>query len=153
MKKRTARAIGRTFVRMLIIGAILETVWTIYLGAILPGQYSANHWDVAWVGLDLLQVSLLIGAAWAAWQQRAVLTIFATACATLFVMDAWFDVTTARRGGVYQSVLLAVIVEIPSALIMLWVALRSLYHLPVLPVTNQGTRPTPRATDKLPPIQ
>ena len=153
MRERTAKKIGRTFLRMLIVGAILETVWTIYLGAILPRQYSANHWNLAWVGLDFLQVCMLIGAAWAAWHRRTVLVIFATACATLLVMDGWFDVTTVRRGGAYQSFLLAGIVEIPSAIILLWVALRSLYHLPVVPVSDQSPEPAPRATDPLPPIQ
>lgn len=153
MRERTAKAIGRTFLRLLVIGAILETAWTVYIGFILPRQYSANHWDLAWVGLDLLQVSMLIGVAWAAWHRRQVLVVFATACATLLVMDGWFDLTTARRGGVFQSLLLAVIVEIPFALIMLWVALRSLYHLPVLPASDESGRPTPRVTDPLPPVQ
>lgn len=153
MEERTARVIGRTFLRLLVIGAIAETIWTIYIAIILPRQYSANHWNLAWVGLDILQVSMLIGAAWAAWQRRTVLVLFATACATLLVMDGWFDVTTARRGDISQSLTLALLVEFPSAFIMLWVALRSLHHLPVLPVSEGTRRPPPRVTDPLPPIQ
>ena len=153
MEERTAKAIGRTFVRVLVIGAALETVWTIYIGVALPRQYSANHWDLAWVGLDVLQVAMLIGAAWAAWNRRPVLTLFATACATLLVMDGWFDVTTARRGGVAQSVLMAVIVEFPSAVILLWVAQRSLHHEPLVPGSESSEHPAPRADEPLPPIK
>jgi hypothetical protein len=83
---------------------------------------------------------MLFACAWAAWRQRAVLALFATAFATLLIVDAWFDVTTARRGNITQSVLLAVIVEIPSALLMLWVARRSLQHLPVLPANDEVKR-------------
>ena len=153
MKKQTAKLIGRTLLRFLVIGAILETAWTIYIGVILPRQYSANHWDFAWVGLDLAQVSMLICAAWAAWRQRAIVVLFATACATLLLVDAWFDVTTARQGDVTQSILLAAIVEIPSAFLLLWVAYRSLHHLPLLSTGEEAKDTTPRVTDPLPPIQ
>ena len=40
---------------------------------------------------------MLLGAAWAAWRQRAVLIVFSIAAATMFLLDAWFDVTTAGR--------------------------------------------------------
>lgn len=153
MKEQTAKLIGKTLLRFLVIGAILETTWTIYIAVILPRQYSANHWDLAWVGLDIAQVSMLIGAAWAAWRQRAILVLFATACATLLVVDAWFDVTTARQGGVTQSILLAGIVEIPSALLLLWLAYRSLHHKPLLSTDEEAKTPPPRVTDPLPPIQ
>jgi len=147
MKERTAQFIGRTLLRALVIGAILETAWTIYTGVKLPRQYSADHWDLAWIGLDVAQVSMLFACAWAAWRQRAVLALFATAFATLLIVDAWFDVTTARQGNITQSILLAAIVEIPSALLMLWVACRSMQHLPVVSVTEEHVQGVPRATD------
>ena len=153
MRERTVKTAGRTFLRFLVIGAIVETAWTVYIGLFLPRQYDANHWNLAWVGLDLLQVSMLVGAAWSASRRRPILALFATSCATLLVMDGWFDVTTARQGGFFESVLLAGLVEIPSALVMLWVAVRSLNHLPVLPVSGEGRRPPPRVTDPLPSIE
>ena len=137
MKSRTAQLIGRTFLRALVIGAILETAWTIYIGMILPRQYSADHWDLAWVGLNIAQVSMLFACTWAAWRQRAIFALFATSFATLLIVDAWFDVTTARRGNMTESILLAAIVEIPLALLMLWVAYRRLQHLPALPLTEE----------------
>lgn len=144
MKERTRMFIDRYFLPLLVIGAILETAWTIYIGVILPRQYSANHWDFAWVGLDIAQLSMLIGAAWAAWRRSIVLVLFATACATLLVVDAWFDVTTTRRGNITQSLLQAIFVELPSALVMLWVALRSLHQLPMPPVPEESRRPVLR---------
>lgn len=107
----------------LAVGAVLETAWTIYLGLRLPHHYVANHWDVAWVGLDASQVIFLLLSAWAAWRRRAILIQFANACATLLLVDAWFDVTTARYNDLLQSVL-ALVIEFPSALMLLWISRR-----------------------------
>lgn len=66
---------------------LAEMAWTIYLGAQLPRTYIAEHWDVAWVGLDLAEIAMLAGTAWAAWKRRAILVGFAVAAATLLVVD------------------------------------------------------------------
>jgi hypothetical protein len=100
-----------------------------YLGWKLPRHYVAGHWALAWVGLDVAEVSMLLGAAWAAWRQRAVLIVFSIAAATMFLLDAWFDVTTASHGDELQSVALAVFVEVPSALVLFWVARRATVRL------------------------
>jgi hypothetical protein len=113
----------------LLTGAALEILWAMYLGWKLPPHYVAGHWALAWVGLDIAEVSMLLGAAWAAWRQRALLIVFLIAAATMFVLDAWFDVTTASHGGELQSVALAVFVEVPSALLLLLVARRAAVRL------------------------
>ena len=105
----------------LTTGALLETAWTIYLAWRLPRHYTANHWDLAWVGLDSAQVLMLLLAAWAAWRRRAVLILFSCAAGTLLLVDAWFDVTTARYDEISQS-FLSVAVEVPSALLLFWIA-------------------------------
>lgn len=110
---------------ILMTGAVLEVVWTVYLGWRLPHKHVALHWDVAWVGLDVAEIAMLLGAAWAAWRRRAMLILFAIASATLLILDAWFDVTTSGRTEVRVSLSLAILVEIPSALALLWVARRA----------------------------
>jgi len=107
----------------LTAGALLEIAWTVYLGWRLPRHYVANHWDWAWVGLDIAQVGLLLAAAWAAWRRRAVLIVFAVGSGTLLLVDAWFDVTTARYADLDQSLLL-LIGEVPGALVLFWIAWR-----------------------------
>jgi hypothetical protein len=111
---------------LLTTAALLETAWTIYIGWRLPHHYVANHWDLAWVGLDGAQVFMLICSAWAAWRRRAVLILFASSAGMLLLVDAWFDVTTARRGDFAQSLLQALILEIPSAVVLFWIAWRSI---------------------------
>jgi hypothetical protein len=144
MKESTAKVMRWSLLRLLILGAIAETIWTVYVGAELPRRYVANHWDIAWVGLDVVQVIMLGAAAWAAWRRSTLLVIFSTSSATLLLLDAWFDVTTARHGDVFQSILLACIVEVPSALVLVWVAHRVLSHTTLLPSgnTNELKKPT-----------
>jgi hypothetical protein len=113
----------------LLSGATLEILWAVYLGWRLPRHYVADHWALAWVGLDVAEISMLFGAAWSAWRRRAVLIVFSIAAATMFLLDAWFDVTTASHGDELQSVALAVFVEVPSALVLLWVARRAAVRL------------------------
>jgi hypothetical protein len=114
---------------VLISGAVLEVLWTVYLGWRLPYKHTAYHWDVAWVGLDVAEISMLLGAAWAAWRRRALLILFAIASATLLILDAWFDVTTSGKSGFNESLTLAVLVEVPSAIALLWVARRAAHAL------------------------
>ena len=133
------RAPGTTrdrLLTLLITGAVLEIAWTIYLGWRLPRHYVAHHWDLAWVGLDVAEILMLVGAAWAAWKRRAVLIFFAIASAILILLDAWFDVTTAGHGGFFESFIMAAVVEAPSAVALLWVAQRSARAL----LTAQFTR-------------
>ncbi len=119
---RSARE--RLFV-VLTAGAACEIVWTIYLGFSLPRHYVANHWYLAWVGLDVAEIALLIASAWAAWNRRAILIAFTVALATLLCVDAWFDVTTARHGDLLESAMLAIFAELPLALGLLWIAWRA----------------------------
>lgn len=114
---------------VLATAALLETAWTIYIAWRLPRHYVANHWDLAWVGLDVAQITMLLLAAWAAWRGRALLILFATAAGTLLLVDAWFDVTTARNGGFAQSVLFALLIEIPAAVALFWITWRTTKEL------------------------
>jgi hypothetical protein len=150
MKDSTVRVIRWSLLRLLTLGALTETVWTIYVAVDLPRHYAANHWDVAWVGLDAAQVLMLGGAAWSAWRRSTTLVIFATSSATLLLLDAWFDVTTARRGDVAQGILLAILVEIPSAVVLLWVAHRGLRHTVLMPSSPNSPKRAPTFDNREP---
>jgi hypothetical protein len=89
----------------------------------------ANHWNVAWVGLDVAQITMLFATAWAAWQRRAILSLFATSAGTLLIIDAWFDITTARRGDVIQSILFAGLLELPWAIVLFWLTRRTIRQI------------------------
>lgn len=128
-----ARLVPRTWrerlLTVLLIAALCEIAWAVYLGWTLPRHYVVHHWALTWVGLDVGEVAMLLSCAWAAWRQRAMLIAFSVAAGTMFLLDAWFDVTSAGRGGELESVLLAVFGEIPAALLLLWVARRAAIRL------------------------
>ena len=115
------------FLSTLVISTTALSAWTIFLEWKLPRTYVAEHWRLAWVGLDAVQVLALFTLIWAAWKRRMVFAFIAVATATMFLIDAWFDVTTARSGDFRQSVLEAFIVELPAALVLYrtaWVVIR-----------------------------
>jgi hypothetical protein len=114
---------------ILITAALVETAWTVFIAIRLPRHYITNHWDLAWVGLDVAQVLMVLLSAWAAWRRRALLIIFATSAATLLMLDAWFDVTTARGGDIDESLVLALVFELPFAIGLLWVTRRTVKQL------------------------
>ena len=113
----------------LVAASLALIIWTIYLGWQLPKVYISDDWRLAWVGLDVFEIALLVLTTWAAYQRRIVLIFFAAAAATMFVIDAWFDVTTARSGDFSQSLLAAFVVELPAAFVLSWVAIRAFHRV------------------------
>jgi hypothetical protein len=100
-------------------------VWTVLISVgDWPRLYVAAHWDLAWVGLDTAQFFVLVAVALTAYYRRMIVVLFAVAGASLLLIDAWFDVTTARSGDFRQSLSAALIIELPSALALFWVAHR-----------------------------
>jgi hypothetical protein len=151
-RRNALRSTRERLLILLTATAIAELLWAIYLGWTLPRHYVANHWEVAWVGLDVAEIGMLIATAWAAWRQRAVVILFAIVSATLLLVDAWFDVTTARRGDLLQSALLAVVAEIPLAALLLWIAWRASRRLVATHLDHGDLLVTPvRRVTLLPP--
>lgn len=87
--------------------------WIIYLSTGITSIVTTHHYDVAWLGFDVLEVSMVAVAAVAAWKHHRSTTIFTGICAAMFAVDAWFDVWTSPRGGVLGAALLAVCLEAP----------------------------------------
>ena len=46
---------ARSVMVALLIGAVAEILWCIYLGLVLPPHYVADHWALAWIGLDIAE--------------------------------------------------------------------------------------------------
>jgi hypothetical protein len=96
--------------------------WTIYLAYVLPPRNLSRHWDLAWVGFDIAIFSMLLLTAWFARQRSSWIVLSATAAATLLVTDAWFDMVTSGQEDLPVAVAEAVLLEIPLAVLCLWVA-------------------------------
>ena len=107
--------LSRQIVAIYAATAVGLVGWTSYLALSLPRTSVARHWNVAWVGLDVLIVIALAGTAWWARRDDRFIVIPAVATTTLLIVDAWMDVTTAAGSDRWQSIVLAVAVELPLA--------------------------------------
>lgn len=105
-----------------LVLAVLLVPWIVYLGVILPDHTTGNHWDVAWVGFDLMEFLGLVSTAWLAYARSTWVELSAAVTAALLLVDAWFDVTTAGGWHLVQAIGSAVVLELPLAALSLWIA-------------------------------
>jgi hypothetical protein len=97
--------------------------WTAWIAYELPQRHLARHWDVAWGGFDAAMAGLLLATAFAAVRRSPWIKSTATAAATMLACDAWFDMATASRGGEEaMAIATALVIELPLAVLCLWVA-------------------------------
>jgi hypothetical protein len=90
--------------------------WTLWLGLSLPSRTVAEHWDLAWVGFDLVLAASLLATAAALVRQSPALRSWAAATGALLVADAWFDVVTASTDRErWFAIGLALLGELPMA--------------------------------------
>jgi hypothetical protein len=121
------QVLPRWIVVFFIGGAIVLVPWIIILFGSLHETAIAKHWRLVWGGFDCF---LLLGFAMTGYRivtrsPRALLA--ATATGIMLLIDAWFDVLTARRtGDVLTAIFMAVFAEIPCALVCFYVARRIL---------------------------
>jgi hypothetical protein len=96
--------------------AAVLVIWIFQMGAAPNGHAEVRNWSSSWIGLDVLEVFGLLATAFLLRSRSVHLAPVAAATATLFGLDAWFDVMTARAGiDWYTAVVLAAVAEIPLA--------------------------------------
>ncbi|HST80481.1 MAG TPA: hypothetical protein VLL08_01940 [Kineosporiaceae bacterium] len=113
---------------LLLVGSAVALFgWSIYLGSVLHGQVQVRDWQVAWVGLDLMQASGLAASGVLLAQHRRLLSPVAAASACLMLVDAWFDVLTSEGGASwYIALLMACALEVPAAFLLVWLSKQAL---------------------------
>jgi hypothetical protein len=95
------------------------------LGVSLPTAANDPHWALAWVGLDACEALALFATGLLLLRADNRCALTATATAVLLLIDAWFDITSARPGSeVATAIVMAVCAEIPIALACAALALR-----------------------------
>jgi hypothetical protein len=123
---RPARGMRRAGWLLVACGLALLP-WLYVLATGLPATATAAHWPVAWVGLDALEALGLIATGLLAARGDRRHALAAAATATLLVVDAWFDTTTAAAGGDFATaVAMALGAELPLAALCGRLALRAL---------------------------
>jgi hypothetical protein len=109
----------------LMTGATIGLIpWIVYLALTLPDKYIAHNWQATWVGFDILLVLFIATTAVLGYLRRQLLVFSAFTTGVLLICDAWFDVMTAEPADMWLSVLIAVLAELPLAIILMTGALR-----------------------------
>lgn len=98
--------------------------WTAVLAYFLPPRYDAHHWGIAWAGFDIFEIVLFALTALLAVRKSSWTALTATMLGTVLVVDAWFDVLTARTGWQQQEALVEAVVEVSIAAVSYWLAHR-----------------------------
>lgn len=109
---------------VMLLSAIALVPWIAYLASKLPHTYRAENWDATWIGLDVLMLGLIVTTVVLGWQRRLVVVVTAFATGVVLTCDAWFDVMTARDGDRAASIIAAVGVELPLAVLLISGGLR-----------------------------
>ena len=110
---------------LLLVGGVAVALlpWTAYLSATLPAEHLANHWDIAWAGLDAFEAVALVLLFVAVIRSSKFVPMFAAIAGTALLCDAWFDVMTAGTGrSLHWAIAEAIVAEIPLALLCFWLA-------------------------------
>jgi hypothetical protein len=127
---------------VLAVAAVLLIPWTAWLAVRLPSRHVSPHWDIAWVGFDVLLTAAIAATGIALWKRSPVAPFTATAAATLLVIDAWFDIFTSRSGDELDwAITAAAFVELPLAILCFWLVRRWASRRPDLFATPASRKP------------
>lgn len=118
------RRLCRWAAALVIASAVVLLPWAAYLAVTLPSSVSAQHWPVAWAGLDTAMAAGLAATGWLALRRDRRVALVAVSTATVLFMDAWFDVCTASPGQPLAFALADMGIELGEAaacLLLAWV--------------------------------
>ena len=100
--------------------------WTLWLSSSLPHNHVSNRWDLAWSGFDTGLALFFLATAIAAYRRSPWVGALAAATGTMLIVDAWFDIVLESHADeLRQSIALAVLAELPTALLCFWIAHRT----------------------------
>jgi hypothetical protein len=109
---------------LMIGGSIAMIPWLAYLSITLPANYVAHNWPATWIGFDILLVAFMVATAVSGYFRRQVVMFAAFTSGVLLICDAWFDLMTAGPKDVWVSVITALGIEVPLAILMIRGAVR-----------------------------
>lgn len=117
MAKGTFVRFPKWVIRLYAVLVIILIPWSIYLALKLPTRHTVHHWDAVWVGFDAGMILVSAITVWFVLRKSIWVIVTATMLATLFVVDAWFDIMTAKPGKDQDEAIFFGIMEIMLALI------------------------------------
>ncbi len=105
------------------VGAVALAIWTIGLAYNLPTRHIVRHWDLAWVGFDVLIGSTMLLTGFFAVRRSGYIILSSGALGSLLLTDAWFDILMSRPGvESHRAIFYAVFIELPIAIFSFFIA-------------------------------
>jgi len=102
--------------------SLLLIPWIAFLATVLPSRQLSRHYDFAWAGFDGMLLIALAATAYFALRRSRNLSVASSSAGTLLIVDAWFDVLTARRRQLPISIAFAIFIELPLAALCWWLS-------------------------------
>jgi hypothetical protein len=98
--------------------------WCVLLTATLPATAQAQHWALAWGGLDGAEALAALATAMLLSRADSRAGLAAATAGTLLLIDAWFDICTSAPGTGHALALAeAAFAEVPLAIAAWWLAI------------------------------
>ncbi|QLL07977.1 hypothetical protein [Mycobacterium vicinigordonae] len=104
---------------LIIGGSVVLIPWIGFLALTLPPNYVAHNWPATWVGFDVLLVGFMLATAVLGYLRRQLLLLTAFTSGVLLICDAWFDLMTAGPEDVWVSIVTALLIEVPMAILLI----------------------------------
>lgn len=115
--------------RLYIFLGLVLVPWTVYIALTLPKHHFTSNWDVSWTGLNIGLILSLVCTGLLAWRKSIWLVITSTITGSFLLIDAWFDVMGEHKAVLFQqAILLAVLFEIPLAIMSFYLAVHTIKH-------------------------
>jgi hypothetical protein len=128
MKQKHKRVLTKVAIIYPVFALVLLP-WTLYLSQSLPEHNLTIHWDVSWVGLNILLIVSLAATGYFSYIQSRWVAMSATVLGSVLILDAWFDVLSQRGGDeLKQAILMALFIELPIAAASFIIAGRALSY-------------------------
>ena len=106
--------------------AALLIPWTVYLSMTLPTRQITHNWDMVWWGFDSFVIMVMALTAYFIARRSIWVILTASSLGTCLFIDCWFDILTSRHGhDLLQSIILALFVELPVAIISWYFAINT----------------------------
>jgi len=134
MEVTTPIYVPRWAIALYIILSVVSIPWIFNLAENLPTRHLVRHWDAVWVGFDAFIFVVLLLTVYFALKKLVWAALSATALATLLVVDAWFDILTARPGHQQRISILFGLSEV----VLAGLTFKIIYHMIKRSTKNQG---------------
>jgi hypothetical protein len=107
--------------------AVVLVPWIVYLSISLPTRNITKHWDLSWVGLDILIMFDLFLTGFFSKINSSWVIVTASSAGSFLLIDAWFDIIRSKPGlEIKESITLAVFVELPISIYSFYLARRAI---------------------------